>query len=188
MGLIWSFTVLRRHLEVFKRLFPNAGIAVALLSNSVSAAAPTGIPIPQSLLGEWVVTKVYEPDGPYPEPGAEPKVWLDGKTMVIESNRLSLGGEVCIDLDVTKKRGSIARILAINSGEKPSDMGLKPRAGAVDYLAIRCGHSFTNETSERTGIDYIEWYVVLDERNRSEIELGFFGGAYLELRRPAPTS
>lgn len=144
--------------------------------------------IPSWLLGDWVVTKIYKPDAVYPEPDAEPQVRLDGKAMTISPNRLSLGGEVCADLDIKSKYATVAQVLLQSSAQKPEDIGLTPRKGRVSYLEVRCAKSFMDETVERTNIDYIKWYVVIDEQNRSEIELAFLGGVYLELHRPSPTS
>ena len=164
-----------------------AALMVLLLSGS-AFGADTRSSLPAWVLGKWAVTKVYEFDGTYPEPGTDPREWLGDQTMSIESNRLSLRGEVCADLDVVRKRGPVAQILAAKSNQKPSEIGLKPRKDGVDYLAIRCRHGFTAETSERIGIDYIKWYLVMDERDQSEIELAFWPGVYLELHRPQPPS
>jgi hypothetical protein len=140
--------------------------------------------VPAWLLGNWAVTKVYEDaNETYPVPRAEPVVWLTGKTMSIEPNRLSLGGEVCLDFDAESKRGTIAQILKTMSGQTPQQIGLTVKKEAVSYLKITCGRSFTEETAERVEMPHIEWYIVIDDQTK--IEMAFLGGAYLELRRPA---
>ena len=143
--------------------------------------------VPTWLLGKWVVTKVYEDaNEAYPVPSAEPEVWLGGKTMSVEPNRLSLGGEICTDFGVESKRGTIRQILKTMSGQTPQQIGLNAKRGQVSYLKVTCGRSFTEETAERVGMPHVEWYIVVDDREK--IEMAFLGGAYLELRRPTPTS
>jgi hypothetical protein len=143
--------------------------------------------VPTWLLGKWVVTKVYEDaNETYPVPSAEPEVWLGGKTMSVEPNRLSLGGEICTDFGVEPKRGTIRQILKTMSGQTPQQIGLNAKRGQVSYLKVTCGRSFTEETAERVEMPHIEWYIVVDDREK--IEMAFLGGAYLELRRPTPTS
>lgn len=175
-------------LEMRESFLFGAASLIALLLGGISIAAPTGVPIPPSLLGEWVVTKVYELNKVYPQPSAEPKIWLDGKTLVIEQNRLSLGGEICLDLDVQRKRGSIAQILKETAGETAKEIGLKSRKGVSDYFVARCNSSFSEEKFERIGVNYIEWYLVMNRADQDEIELAFFNGAYMELHRASPTS
>ena len=106
--------------------------------------------VPTWLLGKWVVTKVYEDaNETYPVPSAEPEVWLGGKTMSVEPNRLSLGGEICTDFGVEPKRGTIRQILKTMSGQTPQQIGLNAKRGQVSYLKVTCGRSFTEETAER---------------------------------------
>lgn len=152
-------------------------------------AADTGrSSFPDWMLGNWTVTKVYEADIVYPQADAEPVVRLSGKTMSVEPNKLSLSGEICLDLDIKEKKATVAQVLKESSAQKPKDVGLSPKKGPMTYFDVRCRRSFMDQTTERTGINYIEWYIVFDEKDQSAIQLAFLGGTYLELHRASPTS
>lgn len=142
--------------------------------------------IPTWLLGDWVVTKIYEDKTVYPEADREPQVWLGGKTMKIETGKLSLGGEICLDLDVAMKHGNARKVFVTELGKPPENIGVKLSNTAIDYLRVTCGKSFTDETFERDEGLKLDWNIFL--KSKDQIEMPFFGGAYLELRRTAPTS
>jgi hypothetical protein len=115
-----------------------------------------------------------------------PRVWLGGKTMKIEPGKLSLGGEICLDFDVAAKRGNVRQVFVSELGKPPEKIGVKLGKGATDYLRVTCGKSLADETFERDETPKLDWNIFL--KSKDQIEMPFFGGAYLELRRPAPTS
>jgi hypothetical protein len=144
------------------------------------------VTLPAWLLDNWTVTKVYEDNAVYPEPDHEPKVWLGGQVMKVLPDKLSLGGEICADFEVAAKRGTLRKVFVAELGKQPESIGVKPSRNALDYLQISCGKSFTGETLERDATPRLNWYIF--QKSKDEIEMPFFGGAYLELHRAAPTS
>ncbi|MTJ81246.1 MAG: hypothetical protein F8N37_09535 [Telmatospirillum sp.] len=149
--------------------------------------AGTAAEIPNWLLGDWIVTKVYQAGEDvvrYQEPEAEPVVRLTGKTMTVEPNRLSLGGEVCADISVRKRRDTIRHLVKdVELGAEPEIFGLTPRPGRLPYLEINCGRSLTEEKDGQDDrhINYIDWIVI--PNGHDKIDLMFMGPCYVELRR-----
>lgn len=142
--------------------------------------------LPDWLLGRWMVTRVYQ-ESPetahYLVPGAEPAIWVGGKTMTVEADRLSLAGEVCTDLAVRAKRDTIRHLVKSRLAGEPEVFGLVPRPGWIPYLDINCGKSLTedgNQLDDR-GINYIDWIIIPDGHDK--IDLMFIGYCYVELRR-----
>jgi hypothetical protein len=153
-------------------------VAALLVSGGAHAAG-----LPDWLLGDWVVTKVYQaPDNEihYRDAEAEPVVKLTGKTMTVEPNRLHLNDEICTDLTVQQKRDTINHLVP---GRKPEKLGLIPRPGQLPYLKINCGKSLTEgpDGLDDRHINYIYWVVI--PNGRDKIDLVFLGPCYVELRR-----
>jgi hypothetical protein len=168
-----------------KVLFTAILAFLSLLAVSADAADKSSA-LPHWLLGDWIVTKVYEADIPYPDPEGEPKVRFGSQKLTIGPDKLSLSGEVCTDLDIVTKRGTLGQILAGTIGRKPAELGLSVSHESTSYLVVTCGKSFQEDTEERTHTPSVHWHILL--KSRDNISMPFFGGAYLELRRPAPTS
>lgn len=142
--------------------------------------------LPSWILGDWTVVKVHEDDIPYPEPAREPQVWLSGQTLTVSPEQLSLAGEICVKFEAVTKRGDWHAVLADVLGKAPEQIGVRLSKAPRDYVHISCGQSFTEGTIERPAAPRMDWEILAKSKDR--IEMPFFGGAYLELRRSAPTS
>ncbi|MDR3440952.1 hypothetical protein [Telmatospirillum sp.] len=158
-------------------------VAALLVGGATNAAA-----LPDWLLGDWVVTKVYQlNDGliHYRNSEAEPVVKLTGKIMTIEANRLHLGVDICTDLTVQEKRDNIRHLVKdVKLGGEPEMYGgLTPRPGRLPYLDINCGKPFS-EGPDGIGAreaNSVDWVVI--PNGHDKIDLMFLYPCYVELRR-----
>jgi hypothetical protein len=143
--------------------------------------------LPDWLLGDWSVTKVYQLNDDlarYPDPGNEPVARWTGKIMTIEADRLHLGVDICTDLTVREKRDTVRHLVKHELGAEPEVFGgLTPRPGSLPYLRINCGRSLTEEEDglDDRHVNYIDWVVI--PNGHDKIDLMFLGPCYLELRR-----
>lgn len=149
-------------------------VAALVVSRAAEAAG-----LPDWLLGDWVITKVYQKSDYGPDE-LPPSVRLGGKIMTAEPDRLHLGVDICTDLTVRQKRDTIGHLVP---GHKPEKLGLIPRPDWLPYLEIHCGRSLTEEKDglDDRHINYINWIIIPNGRNK--IDLIFLYSCYLELRR-----
>lgn len=162
--------------------FSLLAVVAALLSCGAHAAG-----LPDWLLGEWTVVKVYQLNDDlarYQRPSAEPVVWLGGKTMTVDADRLSLAGQICTDINVLEKRDVIRHLVKdVKLGAEPEDYGLTPRPGRLPYLDVLCGRSLSEgpDGLDDSHQNYIHWIVI--PNGKDKIDLMFLGPCYVELRR-----
>jgi hypothetical protein len=164
-------------------------LSIASVTGAVSAAELPTDGLPDWLLGQWQVTKIYEDRGKfYPDPAAEPRIYYRDQIMTIELGRIIFTDSTCADITVKEKLDTVANLLKQETGYGgPERIGLKPKIGQVYYFDVKCGKRFReimgNTLEERPGLS---WRIIPD--GHSKIDMPFFGGSYLELRKLGPTS
>lgn len=159
-----------RRAAMKRQIRMGALILAFLLAGQARAAG-----LPDWLLGEWDVTRIYEEDPErhiYPSAAGEPAVWLDGRTMTVEPNRLELANHICANIAVREKRDTIARLVSRTLWLKPQALGLTPRPGTLPYLDIQCGNDlirYKDGTVADRHADYIHWQIIPDGHDKIEM-------------------
>ncbi|MBS0959300.1 hypothetical protein [Acetobacter thailandicus] len=174
--------------------------AIALTCSLLAVQSATAVPaatktLPEWMLGEWVVTHVYQArdmDRTY----FDPYKYYPGKHLTITPRQMLLTDFGCEIESVTHSTGRFKAVFSEGIGGLTPGMfdGLPKFPEKVTYEKVKCSHRlviFKNSSSDdkKTHIEKTisdQWNVIM--RSHTEIDLPYYGNNYLQLRKVTPAT
>ncbi|MBS1003674.1 hypothetical protein [Acetobacter thailandicus] len=169
-----------------------------LAVQSATAAPVTTKTLPEWMLGEWVVTHVYQARG-MDRTYFDPYQYYPGKHMTITPRQLLLTDFGCEVESVTHSTGRFKAVFSEGIGGLTPGMfdGLPKFPEKITYEKVKCSHRLavvkdddssdgkeTHMVFEKTISD--QWNVII--RSYTEIDLPYYGNNYLQLRKVTPAT
>lgn len=167
-----------------------------LAVQSATAAPATTKTLPEWMLGEWVVTHVYQSksiDRTY----FDPKQSYPGKHLTITPKQMFLEDLGCEVESVTHSTGRFKKVFTDGiSGPPSTDYdGLPKFPEKVTYEKVKCSHHLVlvkdddSPDGKKTHIQKsipMKWNIIV--HSHTEIDLPFYSGSYLQLRKVTPAT
>ena len=165
--------------------------AVLLCSAGVPPVMPLSTAgVPDWLIGTWMPVDVHQNKDSHYQPDDDPKHWYPGMPLTVTADRLSFFEFSCQGPTVSRKRGTLASLIAKGAGGILAEYDLKRETGLLDYLEIRCAHVFGDDGDGRGAVNDTHsadtWYVIV--RSPSEIQMPYYHFSFVNFRKAAPTS
>ncbi|MBS0959298.1 hypothetical protein [Acetobacter thailandicus] len=169
-----------------------------LAVQSATAAPATTKTLPEWMLGEWVVTHVYQSksiDRTY----FDPKQSYPQKHITITQKQIILTDYGCEVESVTHSTGHFKKVFTDGiSGPPSTDYdGLPKFPEKITYQKVKCSHRLAvvkdddSSDGKKTHIETekdgsAQWNIIV--HSHTEIDLPYYYGAYLQLRKITPAT
>ena len=169
-----------------------------LAVQSATAAPATTKTLPEWMLGEWVVTHVYQVRG-MDRTYFDPYQYYPVKHMTITSKQILLTDYGCEVESVTHSTGRFKAVFSEGVGGASPNLfdGLPKFPEKVTYEKVKCSHRLifmkdddspdgkkTHIETEKDGS--AQWNIIV--HSHTEIDLPYYYGAYLRLRKVTPAT
>ncbi|MBS0959299.1 hypothetical protein [Acetobacter thailandicus] len=167
-----------------------------LAVQSATAAPVTTKTMPEWMLGEWVVTHVYQSKN-VDRSNFDPSRFYPGKHLIVASGEIRLEDLGCEVASVTHSTGYFKKVFAEGvGGELPIEYsGLPKFPEKITYEKVKCSHRLNIFKENESSINpkpHIEksiptqWNIIV--HSHTEIDLPFYSGSYLQLRKVTPAT
>ncbi|OUI87937.1 hypothetical protein HK11_08045 [Acetobacter sp. DmW_043] len=167
-----------------------------LAVQSATAAPATTKTLPEWMLGEWVVTHVYQAKS-IDRTDFNPKQYYPGKHLIVAPGQMRLGDFGCEVESVIHSTGRFKKVFTDGvSGPPFTDYdGLPKFPEKVTYEKVQCSHRlviFKDDDSQSVSREHIEksipvkWNIIV--HSHAEIDLPYYGATYLQLRKVTPAT